>query len=131
MFSRTPNTMSMVPKRFEASLMDHSKSKNLHMTQKMKNFKKSPNQPKQILGSSKHHLPHQGPFQVKKFAYDTKNEKFQRSQNQQKRAMAACKDYHRTHGTNCGYLLVLGISGYLLVVGISGYLLIGRIGGLD
>ena len=41
MFSRPANTMSMVSKRFEASLMDHSKSKNLHTTQKMKNFKKA------------------------------------------------------------------------------------------
>ena len=82
MFSRTPNTMNMVPKRFEASPKDHSKSKNLHTTQKMKNFKKS--------------------------------------HNQQKRAMGASKDYYRTHGPHCGYLLVVGIRGYLLM---------GRIGG--
>ena len=82
MFSRTPNTMNMVPKRFEASLKDYSKSKNLHTAQKMKNFNKS--------------------------------------QNQQKRAMGTSKDYYHTHGPNCGYLLVVGISGYLLM---------GRIGG--
>ena len=44
--------------------------------------------------------------------------------------MGASKDYYRTNGPNCGYLLMLGISGYLLVVRISGYLLMGRIGGL-
>ena len=58
MFSRMADTIGMVPKRFEASLMDQSMSKNLHKTQKMKNSKKYPNQPKHMLGSSTHHLPH-------------------------------------------------------------------------
>ena len=56
MFSRTANTMSMVSKRLEASLMDHSKSKNLHMTQKIKKFKKSENQQKRAMGAS---IPYQ------------------------------------------------------------------------
>ena len=61
MFSRTPNTMNMVPKRFEASLKDHSKSKNLHTTQKMKNFKKSQNQKKRAMGASKDYCRTHGP----------------------------------------------------------------------
>ena len=92
MFSRTPNTMSMVPKRFEASLMDHSKSKNLHTTQKMKHSKsQKQNQQKRAKWASKDYYRNHGPN---------------------------C-GYLLVLGIS-GYLLVVGISGYLLIGRIGG-----------